>query len=130
MVGAGEPEDFLTFLACAAGEDVLEGIVEDVAEVEDAGDVWRWDDDGIWGFLRSWIGFEAFSIEPGGVPLGFDRLGFIGFRQLGHGGGGMAEGGGFVQHGRREVVCVGFHPMVRRGVEMQPKDRWRNGRSP
>jgi len=34
MVGAGQPEDFLAIHARLGGEDVLDGIVEDVAHGE------------------------------------------------------------------------------------------------
>src|SRR5208283_3598625 len=47
VVGAGQPEDFLAVHARLAGEDVLDGVVEDVAHGEHAGDVRRRDDDGI-----------------------------------------------------------------------------------
>ena len=47
VVGAGQPEHFLAVHARPAGEDVLDGVVEDVAQREHAGDVRRRDDDGI-----------------------------------------------------------------------------------
>ena len=62
VVGAGQPEHFLAKHPGAPGEDVLDGVVEDVAEGEDAGDVGRGDDDRVGGaFLADalWFGFEA-----------------------------------------------------------------------
>jgi hypothetical protein len=81
VVGAGQPQHFLAVLARAAGEDVLDRVVQNVAEVQDAGDVRRRNDDRIGVLLRRRIGFETFSVDPGGIPLGFHRLGFIGFRK-------------------------------------------------
>ena len=45
VVGAGQPEHFVAGLAGAAGEDVLDRVVEDVPEGQHAGDVRRRDDD-------------------------------------------------------------------------------------
>ena len=47
VVGAREPEDFPAVHARLAAEDVLDGVVEDVAKGEDTGDVGWGDDDGI-----------------------------------------------------------------------------------
>ena len=41
MVGSREPEDLVSCLAGATGEDVLQGVVEDMAEGQNAGDI-RW----------------------------------------------------------------------------------------
>ena len=51
VIGAGKPKHFLALHARAAGEDVLDGIVQDVAEGQDAGDIRRRDDDGIRGLF-------------------------------------------------------------------------------
>ena len=56
VVGTGEPEDFLAEETGATGEDVLDGVVEDVAEGEDAGDVGERNDDGEGGLGRGGIG--------------------------------------------------------------------------
>ena len=52
VVGAGEPEDFMTGLAGVAGEDVLECVVEHMAERKNAGDIRRRDDDRVGGLRR------------------------------------------------------------------------------
>jgi len=53
VVGAGEPEDFVALHPFPAGENVLERIVEHVAHGEDAGHIWRRNNDGVGGFRRS-----------------------------------------------------------------------------
>ncbi len=87
VIGAGEPEDFLAFHAGLAGEDVLDGVVEDVPEGEDAGDVGRRDDDGIgracWRHAGGVCG-ETAVFHPEVVPLGFDSLRFVGLGDLSH----------------------------------------------
>ena len=85
VIGAGEPEHFVAEHAGAAREDVLDRIVEHVAEREHAGDVRRRDDDRVGGFFRGGIGREALLGEPAGVPLFFDGLGFVRFGDFGHG---------------------------------------------
>ena len=47
VVGAGHPEHVVALHAPVAAEDVLEGVVEGMAHVQDAGDVGRRDDDGV-----------------------------------------------------------------------------------
>ena len=84
VVGAGQPQDFLAKLAGAAGQDVLKRVVQDVPEMQDAGDIRRRDDDRIPFFGGRGVGFETFSSDPRGIPFGFHGLGFIGFWQLGH----------------------------------------------
>ena len=49
VVGAGEPEDLVPGLAGAASEDVLKGVVENVTEGQDSGDIRRRDDDRVRG---------------------------------------------------------------------------------
>ncbi len=80
VVGAGQPQHFLPLLPRAAGEDVLQRVVQDVAEMQNTGDIRRRNDDRIPVLLGGRIGFEAFSGDPSRIPFGFDGLGFIGFR--------------------------------------------------
>ena len=47
MVGAGHPERVFTHHAGAAHKNILNGVVEHVAHVEDAGHVWRRNHDGV-----------------------------------------------------------------------------------
>ena len=87
VVGAGQPEHFLSQHACASGEDVLDGIVEDVPEGQHPGDVRRWDDNGVGRALRGdafGVGGKAALLQPAGIPRFFNGLGFVGLWELGH----------------------------------------------
>ena len=46
MVGAGHPEGVVAAHAVVAGQDVLQGVVQCMADMQHAGDVGRRDDDG------------------------------------------------------------------------------------
>ena len=80
VVGAGHPEGVVALHASPAGEDVLQGVVEGMAEVEGAGDVWGGDDDGEGGLFAVGMGGEVAAIEPEGVPatFGFVRVVLLG----------------------------------------------------
>ena len=80
MVGARQPQHFLAILPCASGEDVLQRIIQDMPKMQNPSNIRRRNDDRIRVLLGPRIGFKAFSGNPSGVPLGFHRLGFIGFR--------------------------------------------------
>ena len=87
VVGAGQPEHFLALHAGAAGEDVLDRVVEDVAEGEDARDVRRRDDNAVGRALLAdagGVGFKAFRVEPALVPAGFDLRRGVGLVEFGH----------------------------------------------
>ncbi len=102
VVGPGKPENLVSCLAGAAGEDVLQGVVEDVAECQDAGDIRRWYDDRVGGGGGCRVGCEATGIDPLRVPRGFDVAGGVGFGKFGHLGKGLvAESGGAVKVGRK-----------------------------
>ena len=99
VVGAGEPEHFLAQHAGAAGEDVLDGVVQHVAEVEHARDVRRRDDDGIRRTLLAdagRVGLERLVIEPALVPARLHLFRCVGLAQFGHRG---------VQDGKFWGVC-------------------------
>ncbi len=87
VVGAGQPEHFLPQHAGAAGEDVLDGVVQYMAEREDARDVRRRDDDGVSRALlahTSGIGFKAFVIQPALIPACLHVCWGIGLVEFGH----------------------------------------------
>ena len=71
VVSAWQPEHFLPCHACTAAQDVLNGIIQDMAHVQNTCDVRRRDDDGVsWARLAdtSGIGFKAFVIQPALIP--------------------------------------------------------------
>src|SRR5262245_42689285 len=84
MVGAGQPEDLLAFHARLARQHVLNGVIQNMAHVQDARDVWRWYDDGIrrLGGLR--VGDKTILLQPKGVPPLLNGLRFVGFGKLRH----------------------------------------------
>ena len=108
VVGAGEPEHFLAEHAGATGENVLDGVVQHMAEREDARDVRRRDDDGVSRALlahASGIGFKAFVVEPALIPAGFDVGWRVGLFKFGHKRAAkVAENCGFVNHRGRNCL--------------------------
>ena len=82
MVGAGEPEDLLAAHARLAGEDVLDGVVEDVAHGEHAGDVGRRDDHRVGRAPfrdASGLGEKELPVDPVLIPLRLHGLRVVGF---------------------------------------------------
>ena len=84
VVGARQPEDFLAVHARLAAEDVLDGVVEDVAHVEHAGDVRRRDDDGERRLGGRRVGGEATLLQPEGVPFVLNGLRLVSFGKFRH----------------------------------------------
>ena len=90
MIGADHPERVLALQPSVAREDVLQRIVERMADVERAGDVGRRVDDRPRLGVRA-LGTEQAVLLPMAVPAGFDRGGVEGLGQrvlgkLAHGG--------------------------------------------
>lgn len=83
VIGTWEPESFFAELSGAAGEDILDGVVEDMAHGEDAGDIGGGYHDGVGFFIAEGVGFEGVVIEPGFEPLGFDGFWGVGFGEVG-----------------------------------------------
>ena len=82
VVRARQPEHLVPGLARPPGENVLDGVVEDVAEGQHAGDVRRRDDDGkrrVPGGHASGIGGEAACLLPARLPFGLHGGRFVGF---------------------------------------------------
>lgn len=71
MIRSGHPKGIFAHHARAADKDVLDGVVEHVAHVEDSGDVWRGDYDGV-GFAGIGFGVEQAVLHPVGIPFVFD----------------------------------------------------------
>ena len=86
MIGPRKPKDFATEEASASGEDILDGVIENVAKGEDAGDVGRRDDDGITRLLGIWVGSVVVAFVPLAVETIFDLSGFVGRSEFRHGG--------------------------------------------
>ncbi len=109
VVGAGHPEGLAAHHAMSADEDVLNGVVERVAEVECRGDVGGRDDDGVGGaVLRDarGVGVECAGLVPAGADGGLGLLRAVGLGEAAVGG--AARGGG----SRRG----GLGGLARRGV--------------
>ena len=85
VVGAGDPAGGFAFETGAADEGVLEGVIEHMAHVQDAGDVGRRDDDGVGLLAGCGDAGEALGFLPGGIPFGFNIAGFVALGDLGHG---------------------------------------------
>ena len=86
MVCAHHPQRILAEQPLVARQDILERVVERVADVERAGDVGRRVDDRP-RLGAGTVGTEQAVLLPVGVPAGFDRGGVEGLGQLGHDGG-------------------------------------------
>ena len=71
VVGSGNPEGIFAHEAGAADEDVLNGVVEHVAHVEDAGHIGRGDNDCV-GLAGIGFGVEQAVLHPVGIPFVFD----------------------------------------------------------
>ena len=83
MVGADHPQRVLALHPRVADQDVLQRIVERMADVERAGDVGRRHDDG------EGLGVVALGAEqplplPMGIPAGLDRARFERLGKFGH----------------------------------------------
>jgi hypothetical protein len=85
VVRARKPQNFHALKAGASGEDVLEGVVEDMAQGEDAGDVGGRDDDGKSGFGGSGVGPVVASFRPLAIKAILHLGGVVGWSELGHG---------------------------------------------
>ena len=85
MIGPRKPENFLPKEASASGEDVLDGVIEDVTEGKDSGDVgWR-NDDGITRLFGIWVGPIVTALVPLVVEAIFHLGGLVGWGEFGHG---------------------------------------------
>ena len=79
MIRTRKPEDLVSGLASAAGEDVLQCVVENMSERENSSDIgWR-NDDGESRFGGRGIGLKETLVDPPGIPFIFDQLRFVGF---------------------------------------------------
>ncbi len=81
MVRARHPQGVVPAHAVVAHQDVLQGVVQGMADVEHAGDVGRRDDDGEGGFALVHAGAEGLIGQPAGVPALFHLGEFVGLGQ-------------------------------------------------
>ena len=86
MIGPRKPKHFATEEASASGEDILNGVIEDVTKGEDSGDVGWWDDDGVTRFLGIGVRSVVVAFVPLAVETIFDLSGFVGRSEFRHGG--------------------------------------------
>ena len=77
MVEAGDPTSLFALHAGSADEDVLFGVVEDVAHVEHARDVGGRHQDDVGLFVGVGGGGEKVVFLPVGVPFVFDGIGWV-----------------------------------------------------
>ena len=73
VIGAWQPQGVVAAHAVIAGKDVLQGVVEGVADMEDAGDVGRRDDDRERGPPLLHLRREAVVLQPVPQPFFFDE---------------------------------------------------------
>src|SRR5438477_7750398 len=84
VIGAGKPEHFLAFHTRLPGKNVLDGVVQDVPHVQNAGEVRRRNHNRKRRLGRIWICHKQPMLQPELVPLRLDRLRLVTFRQLSH----------------------------------------------
>ena len=83
VVGARQPEDFVARQTRPACENVLNRVVENVPEGEHAGDIRGRNDNRVCGLGGAGSAAKTL-LQPPGIPLFFDGLGFVGFCEFGH----------------------------------------------
>jgi hypothetical protein len=64
----------------APGKDILNGVVENMAQCENASNIWRRNNERESWFGGSRIGEKVALFQPPGIPFLFDRVGLVGFR--------------------------------------------------
>ena len=79
VVGAGQPENFLAVHARLAGEDVLDGVVEDVAHVSTPVTFGGGMTMEYAGLADCAFGDEKLSVQPELIPFVLDGLRFVSF---------------------------------------------------
>ena len=84
VVRPRQPKDLVPGLARAPRQDVLQGVVQYVAERQHAGHVGRRDDDAEAGLGRGRIGREAARFDPFPIPPFLHGAGLVGFGNFGH----------------------------------------------
>jgi hypothetical protein len=84
VVGAGHPERVVAVHPLVADQDVLQRVVERVAQMKRAGDVRRRDDDAVGLLRRGRVGVEVAPLFPDGVPVRLDARRIVAVRDFAH----------------------------------------------
>ena len=102
MVRSGKPQGFISLLPRAAHQDILNGVVQHMAQVEHSRDVGGRNDDGVGRLFGSRVSLETTFFNPEGLPLFFHEGRIICFGQIRH-----------AQEGN--IKFFSFNPYMRRG---------------
>ncbi len=84
MVGAWQPQDFVALKPGATAKDVLDSVVENVAECEDASDIGRWNHDRVFGFGRCRLRVVEAGVHPARIKFLLDWCRIVGFGEFWH----------------------------------------------
>ncbi len=84
VIHSRQPKNFESPHPCAACEDVLDGVVQNMAEREDAGDVRRRHHDRKRRLRRLRIRHEIAILQPALIPLRFNGIRIVSFRKFSH----------------------------------------------
>src|ERR1700737_381485 len=84
VIHPGQPKHFESLHPRASRENVLNAVIQDVAEREDTGDVWRRHHDREWLLLRARVRFKIAIVGPTLIPFWFNRPRIVSFRRLSH----------------------------------------------
>jgi len=84
VIHSRQPKDLEALHARAARENVLDAVIQDVAEGERAGDVRRRHHDGERLLLRIRVRFEVVVVDPTLIPFRLNRPRIVSFGELGH----------------------------------------------
>ena len=109
MIHPRQPKNFVTLHSRASGENVLDRIVQNMAEREDTGDVRRRHDDGERRLRRMRIRAEIALLQPARVPLRLDAGRVVIFRKFRHR---VAS----CESATRLQVCAGLADDLRRAL--------------
>ena len=79
MISTRHPECLIALHTFHADEHVLNGLVQCVAHVKFAGNIWRWNNNGERFFIRIYLGVEISAVQPELVYAALHLRGVIGF---------------------------------------------------
>ncbi len=82
MVGARHPQHFAAAHPLPAGENILQGVVERMAHMQDAGDIRRRNDNRVRRIAIFLVGMKQAALFPGGIPFLLYFMRLVTFRQF------------------------------------------------